>query len=391
MSSMRVSKKELPPPPLEIPVPGISEEELAPCLGLLRVLGERGQLLVPEAELPKLDAQAMQRLFETMVLLRQLDERLAGLQKQHRIGYYAEARGQEAATCGSAFALEPRDFVVPAFREAGAALLRGLPLRAYIAQVFGNENDPCKGRQLPCHPASPELHHVTMSTCVATQLPHATGIAWAAKLRKDPVVVLAYLGEGATSTEEFHVALNFAGVYKVPVVFVCQNNQWARSTPVASQTASQTIAVKALAYGLPGLRVDGNDVLAVYKATSEAVARARSGQGATFIEAVTYRMGAHAMPEDADPALYRDERVTDEWKRKDPIERFSRYLAGANLVDEVRQAALRQRAAAAIGEAITAEEGVPPPAAASLVDDVFAEVPVSLAEQLAEARSHKGK
>src|SRR5262249_29734986 len=149
---------------------------------------------------------------------------------------------------GSAFALEPEDYIVPALREAGAALLHGLPLSSYVAQVFGNAHDLAKGHQMPCHPGSRASRYVNMSSCVASQLPHAQGLAWAAKIRGDRTVVMGYLGDGATSEEDFHVAMNFAGVYQVPVVFFCQNNQWAISTPATRQTASPTLAIKAVAY-----------------------------------------------------------------------------------------------------------------------------------------------
>jgi pyruvate dehydrogenase E1 component alpha subunit/2-oxoisovalerate dehydrogenase E1 component alpha subunit len=221
-----------------------------------------------------------------------------------------------------------------------------------------------------------------MSSCIATQLPHAVGMAWAAKLKKDPVVVLGCLGDGASSEEDFHVAANFAGVFRLPVVFLCSNNQWAISTPSTQQTAAPTFAVKALAYGFGGVRVDGNDVLAVLSAVRAAVERARRGDGPTLVEALTYRVSAHSSSDD--PSRYRDERVTEAWKKKDPLERYRRFLLAQALLDETGEAALRAAIDAEVREAIAAEEPVGPPPLRSLVEDVLAEVPPHLEEQLAE-------
>jgi pyruvate dehydrogenase E1 component alpha subunit len=280
-------------------------------------------------------------------------------------------------------ALGADDFVVPAHREYGAALHRGLPLRSLMAQLFGNANDLSRGRQMPGHVAAPRaLNFLPPSSCVATQLPQATGIAWAAKKRGTKIVVLAFLGEGATSSEDFHAGLNFAAVYRTPVVFVCQNNQWAISTPATQQTASETFAIKALAYGMPGVRVDGNDALAVYAATKEAVDRARDGGGPTFIEAVTYRLGAHSSSDD--PARYQDEAVTATWAAKDPLIRLKAWLGIEKILDQQAEAALRAELEAEIGAAIAAEESVGPPARDTLITDVFAEPTRALQEQLAE-------
>jgi pyruvate dehydrogenase E1 component alpha subunit/2-oxoisovalerate dehydrogenase E1 component alpha subunit len=272
----------------------------------------------------------------------------------------------------------------------GAALYRGLPLRALVAQLFGNANDIGKGRQMPVHPAAPRaLRFLPPSSCVATQLPQATGIAWAMKMQKKRQCVLAYLGEGATSAEDFHTAMNFAAVYAAPVVFLCENNGWAISTPAAQQTASETFAVKALAYGMPGVRVDGNDVLAVHAATAEAAARARDGGGPTLIEAVTYRLGPHSTSDD--PTRYRGEADADAWAAKDPIARFGAWLAGARVLDAAGEAALRAALEREIQDAVAAEEGAGPPPLRSLIDDVYARPTALLEEQLAELERVRGK
>lgn len=323
------------------------------------------------------------RMYRGMQLVRIMDERLLTMQRQGRIGFYGEARGQEAAVIGTAAALEDSDYIVPALREAGAAIYRGLPLRSYVAQLFGNGNDVSKGRQMPCHPGTRASRYVTMSSCIATQLPHATGLGLAAKLRGDNIVVVGYLGDGATSEGDFHVALNFAGVWKVPVVFVCQNNQWAISTPVSGQTAAAAMACKALAYGMPALRVDGNDVLACYSGMRDAVAYARSGQGPILLEALTYRVSAHSSSDD--PSRYRDESVTQRWRtERDPLVRYRKVLLDRGLLSEAADAALLEEIEAQVRSAVAAEESAPPPHLATLVEDVFARVPSSLKEQLAE-------
>ena len=356
-----------------------SEEALRPR----QLIAPDGQ--VDEKGLAALGAsrELLLRMYSGMLRIRIMDERLLTMQRQGRIGFYGEARGQEAAVVGTAAALADEDYIVPALREAGAAIYRGLPLRAYVAQLFGNANDISRGRQMPCHPGTRASRYVTMSSCIATQLPHATGLALAARLRGDNIVVVGYLGDGATSEGDFHVALNFAGVWKAPVVFVCQNNQWAISTPVSGQTAAPAMACKALAYGMPALRVDGNDVLACYSGMRDAVAYARSGRGPIFLEALTYRVSAHSSSDD--PSRYRDESVTLRWRtERDPLARYKKMLLEHGLLSEAQDAELVAAIEAEVRQAVTAEESVPPPPLATLVEDVFARVPSALQEQLAE-------
>lgn len=357
-----------------------SDEDEARARGLLQLLDPNGKLV---GKAPSLDADRLRTLHLGMLRARVLDERMLNLQRQGRIGFYAEARGQEASVVGAVAALEARDYVVPAHREVGAALYRGLPLRAVVSQLFGNANDVGRGRQMPVHLAPPRaLNFIPPSSCVATQLPHAAGLAWAAKMRKDPVVVLAYMGEGATSAEDFHAGINFAAVYKVPAVFVCENNQWAISTPASLQTASDTFAIKALAYGMPGVRVDGNDALAVYAATREAADRARAGGGPTLIEAVTYRMAPHSTSDD--PTRYRSAEDDAGWRDKDPLRRLGAYLASTKVLDEAGVAAQRAAIEAEIAAAVEAEEPVGPPPLRSLIENVYSTPPATLVEQLAD-------
>jgi TPP-dependent pyruvate/acetoin dehydrogenase alpha subunit len=342
------------------------------------------------AAVPAIEPAVLREMYRGMLRGRLLDERMMTLQRQGRIAFYAEARGQEAAVVGAVAAVAPTDFVVPAHREIAAALYRGLPLRAVIAQILGNGNDISKGQQMPVHPAAPRaLNFLPPSSCVATQLPQAAGFAWAAKMQKKPMVVLAFLGEGATSAEDFHTGMNFAAVYRAPVVFLCENNGWAISTPAAQQTASETFAVKALAYGMPGVRVDGNDVLAVYAAAREAAERARRGDGPTMIEAVTYRAGAHSTSDD--PARYRDEADEAAWGGKDPLPRFAAWLAAEKVLDGAASETMRAAIDEEIREAFAAEESAPPPPLRSLIEDVFAQPTAALEEQLADLERVRGK
>jgi pyruvate dehydrogenase E1 component alpha subunit len=364
-----------------------SDEDYRRATGLFAILDAEGR--ADAAQVPALSPAAWLSIYHGMVRIRMVDDRLMTMQRQGRIGFYAEARGQEASVLATVAALDPDDFVVPSHRELGAALYRGLPLRSFIAQLLGNAHDISKGRQMPVHPGSPRaLNFLPPSSCVATQLPQAAGIAWAAKLLGKKTVVMAYLGEGGTSAEDFHTGMNFAAVYRTPVVFVCQNNQWAISTPAAAQTASETFAIKALAYGMPGVRVDGNDVLATYAVAKEAVDRARRGDGPTLIEALTYRLGAHSTSDD--PTRYRED-LTAEWTRKDPISRFRAWLLGTKILGEDADAQLHAAVEAEVKEAIVAEENVGPPSIDSMITDVFAEPTAALREQLADLKRIRAK
>ena len=219
-------------------------DEDARARGLFQLLRDDGTP-IDEAALADLDRALARRLFEGMVRIRVTDARMMALQRQGRIGFYGEAVGQEAAIVGSAAASEPQDWIVPALREAGVGLYRGMTLDSYIAQIFGNAADPTKGRQLPCHPCDRAHHYVVMSSCVSTQIPHAVGIAMAMKIAGDrDKVCFGFMGDGGTSEPDFHVALNFAGVSRAPCVLICQNNQWAISTPGHVQTAAETLALK---------------------------------------------------------------------------------------------------------------------------------------------------
>jgi pyruvate dehydrogenase E1 component alpha subunit/2-oxoisovalerate dehydrogenase E1 component alpha subunit len=340
------------------------------ALSLYQLVDEGGEIH-DEASLGWLDRELARRLYEGMLLIRVTDARMIALQRQGRIGFYGEALGQEAAVVGSAAATLPIDWIVPALREAGVGLFRGMSLATYLAQIFGNAADPSKGRQLPCHPCDRAGNYVVMSSCVSTQIPHAVGIAMAMKIAGDRNrCCFGYMGDGGTSEADFHVALNFAGVMKVPVVLVCQNNQWAISTPGHVQTASETIALKALGYGVEPLRVDGNDVLAVYDACWRAATKARTGGGPTFLELLTYRVSAHSSSDD--PSRYRDEEITSVWRtRRDPIARLRHVLEARGWLAAGEHDALATTLEQRVRDEIAAQEQIGPPARSSLFDDVY--------------------
>ena len=286
---------------------------------------------------PDIPAEDLKRLYRGMLLGRRLDERMIRLQRQGRIGTFAPIKGQEASQIGAVFTLRPGDWTVPSFRETAAMLWRGWPIEKLLLLFAGY----LEGGQ-----PAPGQNDLPITIPVATQLPHAVGLAYAAQYRGDDAVVMAFCGDGATSEGDFHEALNFAGVWHVPVVFVVQNNQWAISVPLKKQTHSRTLAQKALAYGLPGLQVDGNDVLAVSVACREAVDRARAGDGPTLIECVTYRLGVHTTADD--PTKYRSAEEVEAWERKDPLTRFGAYLQKKNLLEDGLADALDAEIAAAV-------------------------------------------
>jgi len=351
-----------------------------PALGLYRTILDDGTLdLAAERSV---DNALLLRSYREMKRLRALDEQMLVLQRQGRIGFYGEAKGQEATPVAAGLVLEPDDWVFPALREGAIMLIRGFPLELYLAQCFGNAQDILKGRQMPNHHSGRQVNHVAWSSCIGPQLPHAVGAAWAMKLQRRPHVAVGFLGDGATSQSDFHSAMNFAGVYKVPCVLICQNNHWAISVPSHRQSASTTFASKAQAYGIPGVRVDGNDVLAIIEVVRDAVARARAGKGATLIESVTYRMGAHSSSDD--PSRYRSSDEVAQWIVRDPIDRLRRVLVNRGLLDEAGDRALEATLLAEMQAAIKAVESAPRPDRASLFEDVFASLPWHLAQQRKE-------
>jgi 2-oxoisovalerate dehydrogenase E1 component alpha subunit len=346
------------------------------------VLDDDGSADPAEVQLPDADLLA---LYRWMILGRQLDERMVAMQRQGRIGFYIGAIGEEAAVYGTARAMAPNDWIFPCYREHGAALMRGLPLATYICDLLGNAGDLMLGHQMPCHEAWRPGLFTSISSPIATQIPQAVGAAWGARIKKEEMVALVYFGEGATSANDFHTGLNFAGVNKVPVVFACRNNGWAISVPRDRQTASQTIAQKAVAYGMHGERVDGNDLLAVYNATRRARDRAARGEGPTLLECVTYRIEGHSTSDD--PRAYRPAEDVEPWRKRDPILRLRQFLAGRGVLrdgdDEKLRAEVREEILRAVKEA---ERPPAKPPLETLFQGVYAEPLWQQREQLEELR-----
>ena len=356
------------------------------ALELLQIIKPSGEYV--ESLEPEISEEELRRLYRLMVLTRTLDFRGLQLQRQGRIGFFVGCQGQEAAQIGSAYALKPEDWIFPAYRETGAMLLRGITLNQLMDQYYANADDVEKGRQLTNLLGLKALNYVAGSAPIATQIPHAVGVSLAAKLRGDHIVALTYFGDGATSENDFHAGMNFAGVFKTPTVFFCQNNHWAISLPVSRQTASETIAIKANAYGFDGVRVDGNDILAVYHTTREAVDKARKGGGPTLIEAVTYRLGPHSSSDD--PRRYRTDEELAEWKRRDPLVRFRKYLEKKRIWSETEEKQAQDDANREIDQAIQHAEQSGNPAIETLFTDVYEKMPWHLEEQLRELRKEKG-
>ncbi len=335
------------------------------------------------------DAPLWERMYRHILLLRILDEKMLGLQRQGRIGFFGTVTGEEAAVIGSAAGMEPTDWVFPALRQGGVLLWRGAPIDLLIAQCVGNSADPVKGRQMPSHYSDRRWNVVSWSSCIGNQLPQAVGAAYAARLKGDKTVCVGYLGDGASSSTDFHAALNFAGVWKAPVVFFCQNNQWAISVPRGAQTATASIAVKAKAYGFPGVQVDGNDAVAVREATRDAVEKARAGGGPTLVEAVTYRLGGHSSSDD--PTKYRDAAEVEIWKKRDPIPRMKALLAKESGWTDAKDAELREELKGEVDAAVRRVEAAAPIPAETLFDDVAAGMPPGLVEQKEELRVELGE
>jgi 2-oxoisovalerate dehydrogenase E1 component alpha subunit len=344
---------------------------------LVQVIGNDG---APASHAPpKLSDAELKHLYRVMVLTRMLDERAIKLQRQGRIGFYVPSTGQEASHIGAALALEADDWVYPSYRDPGIALLRGISVLEMLNQCYGNSADHTLGRQMPVHYSYKKINFVSISSPIATQVIQAAGTAMAMKIQKTQNVAMTFFGDGATSANDFHTGLNFAGVFAAPCVFVCENNGWAISVPLEGQTAATTIAAKAEGYGMPGVRVDGNDVLAVYSAARQAVERARSGRGPTLIESVTFRMGPHSSSDD--PTRYRDVKLCEAWAKKDPIERFRNYLQRTKRWTPDLEREVRTGCENEIEQAIQQAEKVAPPAVSTMFEDVYAERTPQLTEQ----------
>ena len=339
----------------------------------MQILDENGN--VDQSLFPKdLDDSKLVQMYKYMNFARALDAKTLSLQRQGRAVTYAPLVGEEATQIGSAMAMRADDIFVPNFRQHGVYLARGLPLELYFIYWRGFE----EGGAIPKN-----VNGMPVIVPVGSQVPHAVGIAYAQKYEKTGNAVIVYVGDGGTSEGDFYEAMNFAGVLKIPLVIIIENNQWAISVPRSKQSAASTLAQKAVAAGIPGVQVDGNDVLAVYKAVSDAIAS--SSTGPTLIECVTYRMSMHTTADD--PTKYRPEQDLEEWKKKDPIDRLRKYLVAKGLWDDSKEKAMADEQLAAINDAVKkAEEFKPDPA--SMFENVYSYIPEVLAEEYNESKEN---
>ncbi len=359
-----------------------------------RILDAEGKLCGAD---PELDKGLLRELFVHMMRVRCVDQRMLKLQRAGRVGFVGSMLGLEAAMIGSAAALEGRDWMWSGLREGGAALMRGLPLSEYIAQMYCNSNDTAKGRQMCNHLQHAASHYPSWSSVIGTQITHGVGAALAAKRRGLDEVHAVYFGDGATSSNGFHSGLNFAAVWKVRCVFLCVDNGWAISVPSKAQTAAPYVD-KGKAYGMLAHEVDGNDVLATYQATKSLVERARAESEPALLVLKTYRMLGHSSSDD--PSLYRDQAEVDEWAARDPIKRYAGYLTGLGVLGAGEQEEIEAKLLEEIDDEIRTQEAADPMALKTLVEDVYAEVPrhlrrqynafIEVAERHGEARPGDG-
>ncbi len=334
----------------------------------LQILDEKG---TPIGKLPKLTYSEIKKLYRFMVLSRLLDEKMLSLQRQGRIGTFASIRGQEASNVGIGYAIGKDDWLFPSFRENGTLITLGLPMENILLYYGGDERGSCIPQNINTFPTT---------VPVATQTLHAVGFAWAQKLQKKKSVAVTVFGDGATSEGDFHESMNFAGVFKLPIVFVCQNNQWAISVPRERQCAAETLAQKAIAYGFEGVQVDGNDIFAVYKSMREALEKAKKGGGPTLIECFTYRISDHTTSDDQ--TKYRDQKEVDEWKKKDPIDRLRKFMEKKGVWKKSNEKKLLKDSEKFVEFAIKKFESIKPPEVEDIFKYTYKEMAPELKEQL---------
>ncbi len=325
------------------------------------------------------------RGYEVMLTTRHIDDRMITLQRQGSISFAMSSYGEEGCVVASAAALRSEDWIYPQYREDGAMFWRGYTPQQYIHHMFGDAKDRTLGRQMPNHFGSRELNVVTVSSPLATKIPHAAGCAYAMRLQGAETVALCYFGEGTTSKGDFHVGLNFAAVRKAPVIFFCRNNQYAISTKTSNQYASPDVATKGEAYGITSVQVDGNDYFAVHEAVTKARKQCLEGHGPVLIEAMTYRLGAHSTSDD--PSAYRADAEVEEWKTRDPMLRLSRYLRKKGLWNDDKEKAFIEKIKIEVDEAIKVAKATPSPDMSSIIKDVYFAVPPSLQQQYEELKA----
>jgi len=354
----------------------------------LKILKQDGSVYAG-SDMPDMDEALAVKVYKTFAFHRVLDERMVASQRQGRLSFYMAALGEEAASVGGAAGLKPQDMIMSQYREQGALMFRGFSLENFMNQMFSNEKDLGKGRQMPIHYGSSELNYMTISSPLGTQIPQATGYAYGQKLQGLDAVTLCYFGEGAASEGDFHAGLNMAAVHKAPVIFFCRNNGYAISTPSDEQFKGNGIASRGVGYGIKTLRVDGNDILAVIKATQTARKYALEENAPVLIEAMSYRLGAHSTSDD--PSGYRTREEEAKWQANDPILRMKNWLLAQKWWDEDKEKALYDKLREKVLAAVKVSEKISKPHIDTLITDVYDVPSTQLKAQLEEVKAHVNK
>jgi len=339
----------------------------------LQVMDEKGN--VDESLMPPLSDNQIKELYTIMVEVKAFDDKAFFMQRQGRIGTYLQFKGQEASQVGSAYALKKDDWLFPMYRSSAALITRKQPMHM-IFQYYGGDE---RGQKMP-----DDTNNFPMTISVGTQMPLAVGCAWASKMKKEKAASIVYFGDGASSKGEFHESLNFAGVFKIPCIYICENNQFAISLPREKQTAAETFAQKAIGYGIPGIQVDGNDVFAVYKATKDALDNAKAGNGPTLIEALAYRTCDHSTSDDA--KRYRSEKELAEWQKKDPLIRLEKFMRKKGLLDDKYKEEIANKAKEKVEEEVKKYEAIEEPNPEDIFKFIFEEMTPELKEQMKELK-----
>jgi 2-oxoisovalerate dehydrogenase E1 component alpha subunit len=353
-----------------------------PMLQLLKADGTS----FDEAKLPDVSQETAVKIYETMKFIRVLDERMVSAQRQGRISFYLASTGEEAASTASAAALEPQDLIMSQYREQGALAYRGYTTEQFMNQMFSNEKEANKGRQMPIHYGDKPLNFMTISSPLGTQIPQAAGYAYGQKMAGEEAVTICYFGEGAASEGDFHAGLNMAAVLNCPAIFFCRNNGYAISTPSNEQFAGDGIASRGIGYGIKTIRVDGNDALAVFSATKEARKIAIEEQCPVLIEAMSYRLAAHSTSDD--PTGYRSKDEEEKWRQKDPISRLRNWLISKDWLDEEKDVESLEEMRQEVLKQLKLCEQVPVCSIEHIVEDVYDTPPWHLQEQLTELKDH---
>ncbi len=352
---------------------------------MFQVLNDDGTV-IEGAELPDIDKDTALKIYQTMQFVRVLDDRMVAAQRQGRISFYMQCLGEEAAITASAAALAQEDMIMSQYREHAALRYRGFTLQQFMDQMFSNEQDLGKGRQMPIHYGTAELNFMTVSSPLATQIPQATGYAYGQKLAGNGECTICYFGEGAASEGDFHAGLNMAAVQQAPVIFFCRNNGYAISTPAAEQFAGDGIASRGIGYGMKTIRVDGSDTLAVYYATQLARRYALEEHKPVLIEACAYRLGGHSTSDD--PTGYRTKDEENAFRSNDPIEKFKQWLLGKDWLNTDNEAAEAETLRQDILAAVKVAEVIAKPNIDDLITDVYQQPTPHLQAQLDELKQH---